>query len=243
MIKIEGDPELRKKVEFATGKEAELIAFLKDQYIKADSDRRGLLEKCKLWAQQANSRRVRPDAGPQDSNIDMPLTRKRMTQNGSRLKNPILQQPTIYSTKPRNAKEGSRKLAIEVENALDYMCDRFDFREFLDDWIEQFQTFPCGVVKTPFVYIKEKFNRWDEIDYDTFEMFNDGSPESKQFTTLERTTETGPKYYLEVEETVDTKVGCFPEVVPFEDLLFRLAPQTLTLPGLSTIAFISMTPS
>jgi len=219
MIKIEGDPELRKQIKFATGKKEELIKYLQEQYTRADSDRRGLIEKCKLWHQQANSRRLRPDAGPQDSNIDMPLTRKRMTQNSSRLKNPILQQPNIYTCKPRNAKEGSRKLSIEVENALDYMTDRFDFREFLDDWIEQFQTFPCGIVKTPFVYIKEKFNRWDEISFEDYEYFNDGSPESKKFTTLERTTEGGPKYYLEVEETVDTKVGCFPEVVPFEDFI------------------------
>lgn len=217
MIRIEGQPDLRKKIKFAPGKEDELIKHLSDVYVKAMSDRSQMIKRCKLWALQANSRRPRPDAGPQDSNLDMPLTRKRMTQNASRLKNPILQQPTIFASKPRNAKESSKRLAKQVEDGLDYMMDRFDFREFLDDWIEQFQTFPAGFVKTPFVYEREKFVRWDEIDQNQFIQFKEND---EGVSVLERPLDNGEiKYYMEVEETVDTRVGCFPEVVPFEDII------------------------
>jgi len=232
MLQIDGPSDYRKRVKFKDGKREELIKYLDEQYTKCIADRRPLIEKCKAWSEQANSRRKRPDASPDSSDVDMPLTRKRMTQNSARLKNPLLQQETFFATRPRNAKEEAAKLAKSVEKALDYMVDRIDVRALLDEWIEQFQVFPFGVIKTPFVYVREKVNRWQEIDAASHEQIMSDKlnevPEAKKLLTMERDLGNGEiKYYVEIDAWLDTKVGCFPEVVPFEDFIVPMGTKDI----------------
>ena len=216
MYRIEGERDMVRRVDFSGSKKEELRNFLCTEYDKAKNARDPVLRKCELWQAQANSRRKRDDARPGDSNIDMPLTRKRMIQNSARLTNPVLQQDQLYTCKPRSATERADNLAREIEKALDYICDQFNFRELLDDWIEQFQIFPFGVIKTPFVYDQERFVTWEEVGaVDFYEFENDPA-----YKTIRKEFDTGEvKYYVEKDETVDVRMGAFPEVIPFEDFI------------------------
>ena len=216
MYKIEGERDIVRKVVFKGGQREELRKFLTDEYQKAKNDREPLMKKAVLWLQQANSRRSREDARPGDSNVDMPLTKKRMIQNSSRLKNPILSQERMYACKPKVAKKESHELAISIENALDYIVSQFNVRDFLGDWIKQFQTISCGVTKTPFISEFEKFVYWEEIEpseYEEFKTTGVAKVDRREFDTGE------VKYFVEIEDKVEIRAGAFPEVVPFEDFI------------------------
>lgn len=216
MYRTEGVRDIVRHVDFKGSQKEELRNKLYKEYNKAITDREPSIRKCELWQAQANSRRRRADARLGDSNIDMPLTRKRMIQNSSRLTNPILQQEQIYVSKPREATERAEKLAREIEGALDFIVDQFNIREILDDWIEQFQIFPFGILKTPFVYEQERFVSWEEISaLDYMELKEDSSIKviRKEFDTGEK------KYYAERDQTVDIRAGAFPEVIPYEDFI------------------------
>lgn len=212
----EGLKDSVKPVKFKGEAKDKLRSFVQREYHKAEGDRSGMLRDCKALALQAASRRKRKDARPRDSNIDMPLTRKRMMQNGARLKNPILQQETLFVTPPRSGIH--EDMARELEAAVDYMSDQIDYNGLLDDWIEQFQIFPCGVVKTPFITKKEKIVRWEELDLDAYNetILDEGSEKN----VVRRKLDDGNvKYYKEINETIIKKRGAFPEVVPFEDFI------------------------
>ena len=157
MISTDGPTDSVQPVKFKGDKRKELIDHLTRELQTCKNDRAGMIKKCKEWVTQADSRRSRKDKRVRDSNVDMPLTRKRMNQNSARLRNPILQQDTIFVTKPRSGK--AEDMARELERAIDYMSDQIDYGALMDDWIEQFQTFPCGIVKTPFVTESEKVVR------------------------------------------------------------------------------------
>jgi len=224
MYKIEGERDIVRKIVFKGDQKDKLRKYLTEEYAKAKSDREPLMKKAKLWLQQANSRRSRDDARPGDSNIDIPLTKKRLIQNSSRLKNPILSQDLVYASSPRTATERAVNLAREVEQALDFICAQFDLREFLGDWIKQFQVFPFGVIKTPFVSEFEKFVYWEEIppeDYFAFENDPGFKVEKREFDTGET------KYFVEIKDKVEVRAGAFPETIPFEDFITPMGTRSV----------------
>ena len=92
MATIEGPKDTVQQIKFKGDQKDKLREYLRKELHECELERGRLLDKCKAWVQQANSRRLRKDIGPRDSNIDMPLTRQRMMQNSSRLMNPIFQQ-------------------------------------------------------------------------------------------------------------------------------------------------------
>lgn len=189
-----------------------LREYLMKQIEGCKTDRSGLMRKCKTWVDQANSRLKRSDAGPRDSQLDMPLTRQRMMQNSARLLNPIFQQDMLFVAKPRNP--AVEDIAREVEDVMDYVSDQIDYRSVCDEWIEQFQTFPFGVIKTPFVYETERIIRWQRLpSLDEYNMRKlDG-----QKVTVRKLEDGQEAYFLEVDEDTPVRVGSFPEVVSFED--------------------------
>ena len=201
------------KLKLSAEQRDELRDYIVEELDKCESDRSDMINKCRLWADQANSRRKRPDAKPRDSQIDMPLTKKRMLQNSSRLLNPVFQQDRVFTTKPRNPQ--MEDLARKVEDAIDYISDQIPYRSVCDKWVRQFQTFPLGAVKTPFIIETEDIARWAELK-GGFEEYNqrklNGEP-----VIIRKMDDGMEKYFLEVREEVPVRQGAFPEVIPFED--------------------------
>ena len=102
MSTTEGPRDTVQKLSLNEEQRTKLREYLKKEVNDTDTERTVLLDKCKAWVQQANSRRRRRDAKPRESNIDMPLTRQRMMQNSARLLNPIFQQDLLFVAKPRS---------------------------------------------------------------------------------------------------------------------------------------------
>lgn len=215
MFTYEGPKDSVQGLKFGEGRKDALIAYLCEEHTLALSEREGMIEKWKKWVDQADSRRSRPDAGPKDANIDMPLTRERMFQASSRLQTPLFQQEPVMVCKPRKAR--AEDMARQLEEMLDYILDRSDLHLVCDDWVEQTQIFPYGVVKTPFITETKRIKRWKRIDVDEFQ----GNLASKADVTMtKRDMSTETRYFMEQEVEVDRKVGCFPFVIPAEDFIF-----------------------
>jgi hypothetical protein len=212
---FEGPKTSVKKLKFGEGRLDALKSYLEEEHQQALDERSGMIEKWKKWVKQADSRRKRPDAGPKDADIDMPLTRERMFQSGSRLQTPIFQQDPTMVAKPRKAT--SEDIAREIEYLMDYILDRADLHLVSDDWVEQMQIFPYGVVKTPFITEKKRIKRWKPINYEEYQ----GNLDSKADVTMtSREMTDGNKYFLEQEVEIDARTGCFPFVIPAEDFIF-----------------------
>lgn len=204
-------------VKWKKGKAEECINYLEKEHSQAFRDRQGHERKWKLWLDQANSRRKRPDARPRDSQIDMPLTRRRLIQHSSRLSNPIFQQDQIMVARSR--KNMHHDFALELEEWMDYALDKANMQVVCDDWIEQFQVFPAGFVKTAFTKHVKWIRQWEEIDW---EMYAQLEQEGQSKILRKEMTDGTAKYYVESEKRVVSKIGAFPEVIPIEDMVFPI---------------------
>ena len=200
-------------VKFKGEAESKLLNYLQEEFTFASEQRASEEEKWKRWVIQANSRRKRKDAGSRDSQLDMTLTAERMSQNAARLKNPILQQDQYFVCIPRRPQ--AEPISRNYEKVIDYAFDRFDTRSLISDWIEQAQIFPTGIVKTPWVTEKEKVRKWEQIDIQTAaDMISMGEDL--------KTIRHGDSLFVEREDTIEYKVGAFPEVIPIEDFFIPL---------------------
>jgi hypothetical protein len=213
----EGPKYSVEQIKFSGDGKEKLKNYLSQELSNVEGERGRLLDKCKLWAQQANSRRPRKNIGPKDANIDMPLTRQRMMQNSARLLNPIFQQDALFIAKPRNPVV--EDLARAVEKMVDYVSDGIDYRTICDEWVEQFQTFPFGVIKTPFIYETERIKKWVEIaDFEEANLRKlDGQKVSRKLANGEE------KFFVEVDEEVPVREGVYPEIIPFEDFIVPMS--------------------
>ena len=226
MPNIEGPKDSVQRIKFKADQKDKLREYLRHELSVTDGERSRLIDKCKQWVAQANSRRQAVGVRGRDANIDMPLTRQRMMQNSSRLLNPIFQQDVLFIAKPRNP--ATEDMARAVEKLTDYISDNIDYRNICDEWVEQFQTFPFGVLKTPFVQETERIIRWKELKGDPQAMmgaldeYNQRKLDGQK--VIVRKLEDGTeKYFLEVDEEVPIRVGAFPEVVPFEDFIVPMS--------------------
>ena len=102
MPNIEGPRDSVQRIEFKEGQKDKLREHLRKEMSINDGDRSRLMDKCRVWVQQANSRRQEKGIKARDANIDMPMTRQAMMQNSARLLNPIFQQDVLFIAKPRN---------------------------------------------------------------------------------------------------------------------------------------------
>ena len=167
MASIEGPRDAVQPLKMNSDQREKLREYLRKELSNTEGERSRLLDKCKVWVQQANSRRQRNDVKARDSNIDMPMTRQRMMQNSARLLNPIFQQDMLFVAKPRNPIV--EDMARAVERLNDYISDNIDYRSVCNEWVEQFETFPFGMIKTPFIQETERVVKWKELT---------GNPES-----------------------------------------------------------------
>ena len=223
-----------KKVKLSEEENEKLLKFLCDEHDSALKDRSAHEDNWEIWRQQANSRLHRKGAGSKDSNIDMGLTRERMSQNSARLQTPILQQDPIMGGVPRTP--ALDVVAREIEKAADWALDRTNIREWCDEWIEQFQTFNAGFVKTPFIYQTDYIKFWQELKGTPGdESIGDPgmSPQEEAMmlqeageTVIEREVDEGGvksmKYFRESRKDQTRKTGAFPVVIPVEDIIFPL---------------------
>jgi hypothetical protein len=226
MANIEGPRDSVQKIKFKADGKDKLREYLRHELSVTEGDRSRLIDKCKLWVQQANSRRPCKNVKGKDAKIDMPMTRQMMMQNSARLLNPIFQQDLLFVSKPRNP--NVEDMARAVENVIDYISDNIDYRSVCDEWVEQFQTFPFGVVKTPFVQETERVVRWKELTGDPqlgegpIDEFNQRKLDGQKVIT--RKLEDGSeKYFIEVDDEIPVRIGAFPEVVPFEDFIVPMS--------------------
>lgn len=220
----EGPKDTVQKLKLSGEQRDKLREYLKKELNTCELERGKLLDKCRSWTQQANSRRRRKDAKPRESNIDMPLTRQRMMQNSARLLNPIFQQDLLFIAKPRNPQ--MQDMARSVEGLIDYIWDGIDSRTVCDEWVEQFQTFPFGVLKTPFIYETERVKQWKELQGDDvmgpMDEYNARKLDGQK-VVARKLKDGQERYFLEVDEEVPIRVGAFPEVVPFEDFIVPMS--------------------
>jgi hypothetical protein len=89
---IESPAEAVQPIKFGKGRREALIKHLQSEMAAIINDREGKLAKWRDWVDQANSRLKRKDAGPRDANLDMTITRERLSATSARLQTPIQQQ-------------------------------------------------------------------------------------------------------------------------------------------------------
>lgn len=203
-------------VKFKKGKDAELISYLTQEHSQALQDRAGLEQKWKHWSDQANSRRKADGASARGAKIDMPLTARRLIQHKSRLINPIFQQDQLMVAKSR--KNMHHDWALQLEDCMDYYTDKVDMQGLAEDWVDQFDVFNFGCVKTPFTQTIKHIKQWEPIDEEVYAQLEAEELNDKKL--LKRDMDNGQAlHYVEVEKRVVTQVGANPEVIPIEDII------------------------
>ena len=214
---IESPADSVQPVKFKKDKREALIKHLEKEHAAIFNEREGKIPKWRAWVQQANSRLSRKEAGPRDSNLDMTLTRERMFQNSARLQTPIYQQDKVMVAYPRVSGPESQDFSLELERLMDYVLDRADLMQLTDDWVEQFQVFPYGVIKTPYVREVTRVKKWEEVE--SPEEYEELRQANFPVTRREFDDNTA-RYFLESEQDKTVREGCFPFVIPAEDFLF-----------------------
>ena len=204
-------------VKFKKGKQDDLVHYLTSEHTQALNDRRGHEGKWKHWLDQANSRRKRPDAKGRESKLDSTLTARKLRQHKPRLSNPIFQQEQLMVAKSR--KNMYHDVALSLEDFMDYILDKPDMQRMTEDWIDQFQIFPTGFVKTHFVRDVTNVKRWEEIE---FEMYQALTEEGQKKMLRKEFDDGTARYYIESEHQIVTKEGVYPEIVPIEDAIFPI---------------------
>ena len=205
-------------VKFKKGKAEDLINYLQKEHAQAFRDRAGHEGKWKNWLDQANSRRLDPTARVRDAQIDSTLTARKLVQHKPRLSNPIFQQDQLMVARSR--KNMHHNFALELEAWMDYVLDKPDMQGLTEDWIDQFQVFPTGIVKTAFTKEVKHIKQWEPIELEMYIQLEEEGQSKILRTEMDNDTY---KYYVEVEKRVVSKVGVFPEVVPIEDAVCPIA--------------------
>lgn len=212
-----GVPEYEvRKIKLKEEEQDKLINFLSSEHTSVLTDRSSLEDKWRLWHLQANGRRNREDgSGDRDSNIDIPTTREYMNQNAARLHTPILQQDQTMVCVPNEPQFD--EIAKALEEYVNFMLGRINIRQLMNEWTEQFQTFSAGFIKTSFVAEYEFTKTWSEVAEDEDVEILRGS----SIRIIERDLPDGSTRLFK-EQTAKRKKrsGCFPEVVPVEDMIF-----------------------
>ena len=201
-------------IKLSEKKAEELVAYLQKEHEQAFQDRSGLEKKWEAWLLQANSRRKRADGKSRDAQIDSSLTRRRLIQHSARMRNPIFQQDQIMVAEPRRA--SYMEFARSIEDFLDYILDEADLDALCEDWIEQWQVFSLGVVKTPFVRKIKHVKQWTPIDMMMYEQLKE---EGVKGLVRRELNDGSVGYYMEEERRIETSVGAKPQVIPVEDFV------------------------
>ncbi len=209
-------------VKFKKGKAEELVNYLQKEHSQAFRDRAGHEEKWNDWLSQANSRRKDPSAKPRDAQIDSTLTARKLVQHKPRLSNPIFQQDQLMVAHSR--KNMHHEFALELEEWMDYVLDKPDMQRICEEWIDQFQVFPAGFIKTAFTKEVKHIRQWEPIDY---EMYAQLEEEGQSKLLRKEMTDDTYRYYIETDKRVVTKAGVYPEVIPIEDIVCPIATATV----------------
>lgn len=210
------------KLKLSDEEKEKLIDYLCKEHEDVLQARKDHENKWRRWEKQANSRLEREGAGPRDSNIDIPNTKEYMMQNAARLQTPIFQQDRIFVAIP--TKPSQTDAALKIEEFLHWSINRTNPRILTDEWIKQFQKFHAGFVKTGFTTEIEFVKNWKEIQIDEYEVML----ETPGITVVKRDLDDGTtKYFYETSSKRERRCGCFPEVVPIEDVIFQLSSSDI----------------
>jgi hypothetical protein len=183
-----------------------------EEYIKSEVeqsliDRRQFDDACEEWQKQYMARLNRKDAGPDDSDIDMPLTTKVLRQNMARVINPLFQGRKVYAIETTQ-KAGYRDVAA-YERALDEIIERrrAQHRKFCAKYYLTSNIYGIAVCKLGWTNEYEKILQWRTADAQL------------QMDELGNVVAIDKQQAL-VEERVLVNSGCFPQLVPIQDFLF-----------------------
>ena len=198
--------------------EKKYIANLCEKIEKDLRDREPLEAKWKIAIAQYNSALQSEDrqgGESEDSELDVPSTRKFIEMAISRFLNPITQRDKIYLAKP--TKPNYFDVALAFEEFADWMVKRAPFRLFLEQFLKQAFIFTKGVAKVPFRRHTKKIKQYyHEIeDYETGEITQHDGLRNENDPVLMKSMFT--------EESADAN----PEVISCQDFIHPMPIKSI----------------
>jgi len=187
-----------------------LEKYISTEIEQALTDRRGLEKSWEVWNKQYNARL--PREGPGDADIDMPSTFKNIRQEQAKVIAPLFKDPEFWVVTPANPR--ANPYFREIGKVVEYISDKFDLLNFATVAYRQARVYSYVAVKMGWTVEKDTALTWKNLsDPVISRMMDPNNPDSESPIAV-------VKEQALIEETVETRVGCFPEVVPMEDFLF-----------------------
>ena len=178
------------------------------------SNRTELEKTWEVAVKQYNSRLEREDSPqPFDSKIDIPTTRKHAVAAEARLINPVFMYDRVFTSIPRQAKD--LEFVRGLEDAIDWMVDKTDFRTFCHLDIKHSQVYSKAVTKTQAFMCKEKRIRYEDVMEPTIDPMT-GMPAVDPQTGQPMEEPTGEKRAVVAD---DEYLEVYPEIIPTEDFI------------------------
>ena len=173
----------------------------------------------KTAVRQYNGRLERKNKGRRKANIDIPITREYSQQSAARLINPFIQQDRYFICIPRRPE--FTDLAREIEEVLDYICDKADIQRLCDQIVKAAHVFSYAAIKVPWVVRTRKIKEWQKVQVPVMDEM--GQPAVQEmmgpdgFPVIQPLMED---QLVEQDIEVEDEVGAIPELVPSEDFIY-----------------------
>lgn len=185
-----------------------LEKYISNEIDQALQDRKGLEKSWEVWNKQYNARL--PKEGPGDADIDMPSTFKNIRQEQAKVVAPLFKDPEFWVVSPANPRANA--YFREIGRVVEYISDKFDLLNFATVAYRQARVYSYVAVKMGWTVERDTALTWKDVSDPTISrMMTPNSPDAPIAVVREQAL---------IEETVETRVGCFPEVLPMEDFIF-----------------------
>ena len=136
-------------VNFTEAEKKEIILYLQGEHTRALSARAKSEEKWSKWLKQFNARSDLPLAGT-DAMIDMTVSRELIEQARAMILNPIFQEDRLAITWPRDASMQAKQDALQLDKAIDFICDQAPMLKSFNQWFINSCIFPAGFIKVSY---------------------------------------------------------------------------------------------
>ena len=197
-----------------------LVKSFLEEINTAKSARSKMEEQWKTAVRQYNGRLEREGVQPPQANMDIGLTREYCQQSSAALLNPINQQAQYFISLPRAPQfEDS---AIDIDEALDYICDTVKFNKFLRKYVKTAQVFHYTIAKVSWIVKKRKIREYVWVEKPVMDPLT-GMPAYTEMPAEDGMLRAMPvteRVLEEQEVEVEDLVGAVPEVLPCEDAVF-----------------------
>lgn len=203
-----------------------IVAYFSREIEDAISARSEMEKQWKQAIRQYYGRLERKAAGKRRANIDIPITREYSQQSKARLVNPLFQQQeSLFVCWPRpNAQgqivPGAEQFARELEEALDYISDKAGLLKVCNDWVRLSHIYHYVPIKAAWTDEKRTIKEWQKQQVPVMDEM--GQPAMQIMQGMDGMPVMQPvmqEQMVEVEREVQTKLGCYPRVLPAGDLV------------------------